>query len=201
MHYLSLAVWPHPLIFDYGTQWVQNSWTIVAPALVVALLAAGTGYALLRRPALGFAGVFFFAILAPTSLVPGNRQTLAEQRMYLALAPLIITVRTWGGLWLGRKSLVLFLAIAWDSGLDMRGVIKTIAAIPSCGRIRSPNCRAIPTPITILDWIGKRAGMLPERSRSSSKLCASSHGAESGNNWGTSAHPRGGRRRLRFILR
>ena len=39
--------------------------------------------------ALGFAGAWFFAILAPTSLVPGNRQTVAEHRMYLALVPLV----------------------------------------------------------------------------------------------------------------
>jgi tetratricopeptide (TPR) repeat protein len=39
--------------------------------------------------ALGFAGVWFFAILAPTSLVPGVTQTIVEHRMYLALAPLM----------------------------------------------------------------------------------------------------------------
>lgn len=42
------------------------------------------------KQALGFLGVWFFAMLAPTSLIPGNRQTWAEHRMYLSLAPLAI---------------------------------------------------------------------------------------------------------------
>ena len=91
--YLKLSVWPHPLVFDYGTQWVTDGWAILPSAAVVAGLAAATGWAVLRSgsvgKSLGFAGVWFFAILAPTSLVPGNRQTAAEHRMYLALIPVV----------------------------------------------------------------------------------------------------------------
>ena len=48
---------------------------------------AGTCGALWRRSALGFAGVAFFAILAPSSsVVPVATQTMAEHRMYLPLA-------------------------------------------------------------------------------------------------------------------
>jgi tetratricopeptide (TPR) repeat protein len=40
---------------------------------------------------LGVWGVWFFAILAPTSsILPGNRQTLAEHRMYLPLAAVVV---------------------------------------------------------------------------------------------------------------
>ena len=97
--YLWLSVWPHPLIFDYGTRWTAGIGMAILSIAVVAGLAAATVAAVWRRPALGFLGVWFFAILAPTSLVPGNRQTLAEHRMYLALAPVLVAlviVLHWG---------------------------------------------------------------------------------------------------------
>jgi tetratricopeptide (TPR) repeat protein len=90
--YLRLAVWPRPLIFDYGAQWVTSARSVLLPALVVGAFAAATLWALRRRPALGFLGLAFFAILAPTSLVPGNRQTIAEHRMYLPLAAVLVAL-------------------------------------------------------------------------------------------------------------
>lgn len=88
-HYLRLVVWPHPLIFDYGTQWASG-WLGIAPyAAVVAALVGLTVVGLRRWPAAAFLGVLFFAILAPTSIVPGNRQTSAEHRMYLPLAAVL----------------------------------------------------------------------------------------------------------------
>jgi protein O-mannosyl-transferase len=89
-HYLRLAVWPQPLVFDYGTVGAGSAAAVLPQALLLLVLAAGTVWALRWRPALGFLGFYFFAVLAPTSLVPGNRQTLAEHRMYLALAPVIV---------------------------------------------------------------------------------------------------------------
>jgi protein O-mannosyl-transferase len=79
------------LIFDYGTAWVSG-WREVLPyAVVVLALVTGTCVALGRWPVFGFLGVWFFAVLAPTSSVlPGNRQTLAEHRMYLPLAPVLV---------------------------------------------------------------------------------------------------------------
>ena len=87
--YLRLSIWPHPLILDYGALWVQNAAAVVPYALLVGSVVAGTAVALRRRPVPGFLGAWFLAILAPTSLVPGNRQTIAEHRTYLALAPVI----------------------------------------------------------------------------------------------------------------
>jgi tetratricopeptide (TPR) repeat protein len=89
-HYLRLAFWPRPLIFDYGAQWVRSPGEVLPSAFLVAALLALTLVGLRRRPVLGFLGVSFFAILAPTSLVPVVVQTMAERRMYLALIPLII---------------------------------------------------------------------------------------------------------------
>jgi tetratricopeptide (TPR) repeat protein len=89
-HYLRLAFWPHPLVLDYGTEVVHHAAAAAPFALLLALLAVGTLLALWRRPALGFAGAWFFAILAPTSsVVPVATQTIAEHRMYLPLAAVI----------------------------------------------------------------------------------------------------------------
>jgi hypothetical protein len=91
-HYLWLVVWPRPLIIDYGVQWATSAWTVVPYAIVISSLALATLVALVRRPALGFLGAVFFALLAPSSSVPVIRQTLAEHRMYLALAPVIVVL-------------------------------------------------------------------------------------------------------------
>ena len=88
--YLRLAFWPRGLVFDYGAQWVRHPSAVLPEALLVAALVGATLWALWRAPAWGFLGAWFFAILAPTSLVPGNRQTIAEHRMYLALIPVLI---------------------------------------------------------------------------------------------------------------
>ena len=102
--YLRLSVWPHPLVFEYGTFWV-NRWTEVAlDALVVAGLALVALAALWRRPVLGFLGAWFFAILAPTSIVPGGVQMIVEHRMYLPLAAVIVAgVVGWGTLLHGPR--------------------------------------------------------------------------------------------------
>jgi tetratricopeptide (TPR) repeat protein len=96
--YLKLAFWPHPLVFDYGTA-VATGFAAVAPqAALVLLLLAGTAAALWRRSASGFAGAWFFLILAPSSsFVPIVTQTMAEHRMYLPLAA-VISLAVCGGL-------------------------------------------------------------------------------------------------------
>jgi tetratricopeptide (TPR) repeat protein len=88
--YLKLAVWPHPLVLDYG-RGVTRSLTAVLPqALLLVTLFAGTVYALGRKPVLGFLGAWFFIILSPSSsVVPLVTQTIAEHRMYLPLAALV----------------------------------------------------------------------------------------------------------------
>jgi Flp pilus assembly protein TadD len=90
VHYLRLAVWPNPLVFDYGTPLVENPIDVLPQAILLLLLAFASAYALRRRPALGFLGASFLLILAPTSsVVPVATQTMAEHRMYLPLAAVI----------------------------------------------------------------------------------------------------------------
>jgi len=92
VHYLLLTFWPSPLIFDYGVQWTGAVTDVLPYALPVVALVVAIAVTCWRRLPVGFLGVFFLAILAPTSVVPGNRQTLAEHRMYLPLAAVIAFV-------------------------------------------------------------------------------------------------------------
>ena len=85
--YLGLAVWPYPLVFDYGPGVERHLGAVLPQALAVCALLAGAGWAVVRRPALGFVGAWFFVLLAPSSsFVPIVTQTMAEHRLYLPLA-------------------------------------------------------------------------------------------------------------------
>jgi len=80
--------------------------------------------------AVGFCGIFFFAILAPTSLVPGMTQTMAEHRMYLALAP-VIAVLICGGYALLERSLGFKPKSSRGHGLEARATTILSVAIPA----------------------------------------------------------------------
>src|SRR5271166_5964004 len=88
--YLALSVWPSALTLDYGTYLSRSVGEVAPYAAVVLLLLALTFVGLWRNPPMGFCGLWFFLILAPTSsVVPIAGQTGAEHRMYLPLAGLI----------------------------------------------------------------------------------------------------------------
>ncbi len=102
MHYLALAFWPSPLVFDYGEHLVVNPSSVALPALGLLFLLTASALALWKRPPIGFAMFSFFLILAPTSsIVPILVQTAAEHRVYLALAGpttlLVASLFAWGG--------------------------------------------------------------------------------------------------------
>jgi tetratricopeptide (TPR) repeat protein len=105
VRYFGLVVWPHPLVFDYGMTTVGGFAAVWWQALLLIALAAGTAWALVKRPVAGFIGAWFFVLLAPSSsVVPVVTQTMAEHRMYLALAaPLILVAAVLYG-WLGRRA-------------------------------------------------------------------------------------------------
>jgi protein O-mannosyl-transferase len=93
VHYLRLSFWPRPLLLDYEWPIASGLGAVALPAAVIAVLAAATLWALVRRPPLGFLGVVFFALLAPTSsFVPIPTEVAAERRMYLPLAAIAVLV-------------------------------------------------------------------------------------------------------------
>ncbi len=111
--YLRLTFWPAPLVFEYGTFWITGAGEIVVEAAIVLALLALTIRGLWRRTAFGFAGAWFFGILAPTSLAPGTTQMIVEHRMYLSLAA-VLAVAVVGAhkLIAGRRPMIVFAGFA-----------------------------------------------------------------------------------------
>ena len=90
LYYLRLSFWPQPLCLDYSWPFAMNFRQVAPEAITLAALLAATAWALVRRPALGFLGAWFFLILAPTSSVMPIRDACFEHRMYLSLAAPIV---------------------------------------------------------------------------------------------------------------
>jgi tetratricopeptide (TPR) repeat protein len=152
--YLWLSVWPHPLVFEYGTFWVHHAGEVTPYALVVVPLAAATLWALWRGSWPGFLGAWFFLILAPTSAVPGTIQMIVEHRMYLPLAAVMTLVVLGIHAAAGRRSWVVFAALALGLGMltarrngDYRSELTiwsdTVAKRPDSARARNGMALAL----------------------------------------------------------
>ena len=121
--YLWLAVWPQNLVVDYGTDIIEHATQVIPQGLAVLALVGGTAWALGRRPVIGFLGAWFLIILAPSSsVVPLVSQPIAEHRMYLPLAAIMVAVVATLHAWLGRRALFVCLALAL--GLGVRSVVR-----------------------------------------------------------------------------
>lgn len=95
-HYLRLSLWPQPLIFDYGFSLAHGFTATFLPLAAILVIVSATFVALRRRPMLGFLAAAFFLILAPSSsVVPISSQTIAEHRVYLPLAALVVGFVIW----------------------------------------------------------------------------------------------------------
>jgi tetratricopeptide (TPR) repeat protein len=115
--YLRLSVWPHPLVIDYGGYLIQRAADVWPQMLLLAALLAAVAWALVRRPVLGFVGSWFFVILAPSSsVVPLVTQTIAEHRMYLPLAAIVMLAVLALQAFAGRRLLPVCLALAAGLG-------------------------------------------------------------------------------------
>ncbi len=104
LEYLGSALWPHPLVFDYG--YARPLATGSPPLDILGILAAlllATGL-WGWRPALGYPALWVLLVLAPTSsFVPIVSEVGAERRMYLPLAGLIAGIVGLG--WAGLRAL------------------------------------------------------------------------------------------------
>ena len=91
---LRLALWPLPLVFDY--LWpVARLRDLPGPWLGAGSLLGLTVWAWRRHPPLGFLGVWWFLLLAPTSSIVPVADLAAEHRTYLPLAG-VITLAVFG---------------------------------------------------------------------------------------------------------
>jgi tetratricopeptide (TPR) repeat protein len=92
VHYLQLCIRPSPLVLDYGVMSASLSEVELSGIIIVAL-AVAVLFAWRHHKPLAFAGIFIFAVLAPSSsIVPITTQTVAEHRMYLPLAAVVLLV-------------------------------------------------------------------------------------------------------------
>jgi len=147
--YLKLAIWPHPLVLDYGNDIVTNATRVLPYVTVLVALVVSVLIMLWRWPTIGFAGAWFFIILAPTSsIIPLVGQPMAEHRMYLPLAAIIalavlglhILIR-WRGLVVLAVAVVVLTWLSIRRNNDYRSELAiwsdTVAKLPENARARS----------------------------------------------------------------
>jgi tetratricopeptide (TPR) repeat protein len=104
LHYLRLAFWPRGLVLDYAWPVANGVGAVGVPALVLAGLGSLTLWTFRRQPALGFLGVTFFLVLAPSSSVIPIKDLAFEHRMYLPLAALVVLAIVCGQLLIQRAA-------------------------------------------------------------------------------------------------
>lgn len=110
--YLLLIFWPNPLVFDYGELLIRNPGEVIIQAVFLLALCIGTVLLLWRKSPLGFALFWFLLLLAPTStVVPVLVQTVAEHRVYLASAGLVVVFVLAVHSLCGRLSVVIFAVV------------------------------------------------------------------------------------------
>ena len=90
--YLKLSIWPWPLIIHRETALLWTVPEALPWLLPVVLAAGGTLFLLWRGNSIGFLGACLFAILLPTMAMPMPSEAVAERRMYLPLAAIVVTL-------------------------------------------------------------------------------------------------------------
>jgi tetratricopeptide (TPR) repeat protein len=89
--YLRLAVWPAPLVADYGVTEPTTASAAAPFAIAILLLAGVTLWLWRRQRALAYLATWWFVTLAPSSsVVPIATEIGAERRMYLPLVALVV---------------------------------------------------------------------------------------------------------------
>ncbi len=133
----------------------QNVWSYHAGNIAILAALGATGWALWRKPVAGFLGAWFFLILSPSSsVVPLVTQTMAEHRMYLPLAAIVVAVVAviWAGLARQANWMLGAVTLAFAIGTvarnhDYRDAITiwstSVAACPSSARAHNNLAQAL----------------------------------------------------------
>ena len=164
--YLKLSFWPHPLVLDYGIGLVRGVTEVWWQGLVLLALLVGAIWALVWKPAVGCLGAWFFMILAPSSsVVPLVGQTMAEHRMYLPLAAVMVGAVALTYRILGPKSMAvlaaLAVALAATTVRRNQDYASTISICEDTVAKRPDNARAM----ALLADYDRRAGQLDDARR------------------------------------
>jgi tetratricopeptide (TPR) repeat protein len=152
--YLKLVAWPNPLILDYGCGLVMQVGDVAGRGLLLFAVGGIVVWGLIRNTGWGVVGAAFFLILGPSSSVmPLPAQTMAEHRMYLPLAAILVLAvvglwRLWGQrsrwlLWAAVGALIVISAarsLAYLSPLQlwrqaMQAVPENVRALSNAGDV------------------------------------------------------------------
>lgn len=132
LYYLRLCFWPDRLILDYGWPVTHSPLAIYGLGSIILLLVGLSLWATSKYPRLGFLGMAFFLVLAPTSSIMPISDLAFEHRMYLPLAAVVTLVVLfvsqmffWSKLSEGAASSVaLVLLLVVVGALSMRTVLR-----------------------------------------------------------------------------
>ena len=102
LHYIRLFFWPGTLVLDYGWPVAASLKMIIVPGLIVTALAVGTILAFIKQKPIGFVGVWFFVVLAPSSSFLPIKDLAFEHRMYLPALALAAGLVAYGWLLASR---------------------------------------------------------------------------------------------------
>ncbi len=113
IHYVRLALWPTPLVFDYGTATLDSLASVWWQSLALCAAFVCTIVGVAQRAPWSFLGAWYFLLLAPSSSVlPVATQTVAEHRMYLPLVALLAAATLTASTTIGPRSRWLPIALA-----------------------------------------------------------------------------------------
>ncbi len=153
LHYLRLALWPHPLVLDYGWPPVETVGEAWLPSLLLVGLGLATLWALRRGFKAAFLGLWLFLTLLPTSSFFPLQDLAFEHRMYLPLMAVVA-----GVVFAARQGLLLLFPSPGKSSQAMALGLLVLAtvALGACTIRRNADYRSV---ISIWsDVIAKRPG-------------------------------------------
>ncbi|MCE9525552.1 MAG: tetratricopeptide repeat protein [Planctomycetales bacterium] len=171
LHYLRLSFWPDSLCLDYGWPVATSPLAIYLPGAIVLALLLAAAWALWKQPALGFLGMSFFLILAPTSSFMPIADLAFEHRMYLPLAVVVILALLVLN-WLlakkledeaARRKWFLVITGCCAAALSVRTAVRNLdysspyAMWAKVARQNRHNARAHTNLAFLLDAVGKKA--------------------------------------------
>lgn len=90
IHYIYLSFIPIGQSFDYGAGFITNFSDALPYFLPLLFIFIGVIILLIKKPSIGFWGMFFFVTLAPRSSFIARPDAIVEHRMYIPLAGIVV---------------------------------------------------------------------------------------------------------------